>query len=201
MRVRRLSADVEDLLGDPPDVLLHTPLVERLHRDDVAAFLLGLGRAVAEDQGSAMHVRFRHANGDYVGVRFVVTPTSGDPGTRLGIVMTAESSELTAGRAPRRAGASPVADRARGAGGGRRRRAATHPGSLHRFPGSTTSRPRQWDIVTRLLKGERVPDIARAMFVSQSTVRNQLGTIYRKVGVHSQSELLALLRGEQGQSV
>ena len=48
---------------------------------------------------------------------------------------------------------------------------------------------------------QRVPDIARATFVSQSTVRNQLGTIYRKLGVHSQTELLALLRGQQGQTV
>ena len=68
-------------------------------------------------------------------------------------------------------------------------------------PGLADLSSRQWDIVTRLLNGERVPDIARATFVSQSTVRNQLGTIYRKVGVHSQAELLALLRGEEGQSV
>ena len=55
--------------------------------------------------------------------------------------------------------------------------------------------------MTRLLRGERVPEIAREMFVSQSTVRNQLGTIYQKVGVHSQSELLSLLRGAEGQTV
>ena len=55
--------------------------------------------------------------------------------------------------------------------------------------------PRQWEIVTRLLRGERVPDIARSLFLSQSTVRNQLGAVYRKLGVHSQAELIARLQG------
>ena len=49
---------------------------------------------------------------------------------------------------------------------------------------------RQWDILRRLTRGERVPTIARQLFVSQSTVRNHLSAIYRKVGVHSQTELL-----------
>ena len=68
-------------------------------------------------------------------------------------------------------------------------------------PGLADLSTRQWDIVTRLLRGERVPDIARANFVSQSTVRNQLGVIFQKLGVHSQAQLLSLLRGDKGQSV
>jgi DNA-binding CsgD family transcriptional regulator len=56
---------------------------------------------------------------------------------------------------------------------------------------------RQWEVLTRLLRGERVPGIAKALFVSQSTVRNHLAEIYRKLGVHSQEELLALLRADQ----
>jgi hypothetical protein len=32
-------------------------------------------------------------------------------------------------------------------------------------------------------------------------VRNQLGLIYQKVGVHSQAQLLSLLRGTEGQTV
>jgi DNA-binding CsgD family transcriptional regulator len=52
---------------------------------------------------------------------------------------------------------------------------------------------RQWEIMSRLLQGERVPTIATGLFLSQSTVRNQLSMIYRRFGVHSQAELLALL--------
>jgi DNA-binding CsgD family transcriptional regulator len=53
---------------------------------------------------------------------------------------------------------------------------------------------RQSEIVARLVSGERVPTIARAMYVSQKTVRTHLANVFRKVGVHSQAELLELLR-------
>jgi DNA-binding CsgD family transcriptional regulator len=55
---------------------------------------------------------------------------------------------------------------------------------------------RQSQILGRLISGERVPAIARSLFLSESTVRNHLSAIYRKAGVHSQSELLARLIGE-----
>jgi DNA-binding NarL/FixJ family response regulator len=55
---------------------------------------------------------------------------------------------------------------------------------------------RQSQVLGRLINGERVPTIARSLFLSESTVRNHLSAIYRKAGVHSQSELLARLIGE-----
>ena len=39
-----------------------------------------------------------------------------------------------------------------------------------------------------------MPQIARELFLSQSTVRNHLTEMFRKLGVHSQEELLALVR-------
>jgi DNA-binding CsgD family transcriptional regulator len=66
-------------------------------------------------------------------------------------------------------------------------------------PGLADLSARQWEVVTRLLRGERVPTIARGMFLSASTVRNHLATIYRKVGVGSQAELLELLHGAREQ--
>ena len=52
---------------------------------------------------------------------------------------------------------------------------------------------RQWEILTRLVRGQRVQEIADALYLSPSTVRNHLTAIYRKFGVHSQAELLAAL--------
>jgi DNA-binding CsgD family transcriptional regulator len=52
---------------------------------------------------------------------------------------------------------------------------------------------RQLEILRRLLRGERVPTIADELFLSRSTVRNHLSAIYRRLGVHSQAELLARL--------
>ncbi len=57
-------------------------------------------------------------------------------------------------------------------------------------PGLDALSPRQWEIVTRLLRGERVPRIARAMYLSPSTVRNHLSMVFRKLGVRSQAELI-----------
>jgi DNA-binding NarL/FixJ family response regulator len=54
---------------------------------------------------------------------------------------------------------------------------------------------RQWEILTRLIRGERVQAIADDLYLSPSTVRNHLSVIYRKFGVHSQSELLAKYLG------
>ncbi len=53
---------------------------------------------------------------------------------------------------------------------------------------------RQIEILKRLLGGQRVPSIARDLYLSQSTVRNHLSAIYQRVGVHSQDELISLLR-------
>jgi DNA-binding NarL/FixJ family response regulator len=62
-----------------------------------------------------------------------------------------------------------------------------------RFPQMNALSTRQWEVLSRLLRGERVPAIAEALFVSASTVRNNLSEIFRIFDVHSQSELLSLL--------
>jgi PAS domain S-box-containing protein len=200
MRLVHCSPDIRELLGEPADGLLGRPLVERIHPDDVATFLLGLGRALADAQGAAMHTRLLTANGEYAGVRLVVTPTDGATGTRLAVVLTPEAhlsaDDARVGELERHLWRIGLEVQASGVVTGIQR--VPDPSQV---PGLAELSPRQWDIVTRLLRGERVPEIARAMFVSQSTVRNQLGTIYRKVGVHSQAELLALLRGDKVQSV
>jgi len=54
---------------------------------------------------------------------------------------------------------------------------------------------REHDIVCLLLRGDRVPAIARQLWLTRGTVRNHLHSIYRKLGVQSQQELIVLLRG------
>ena len=54
--------------------------------------------------------------------------------------------------------------------------------------------PREIEVVRLLVQGDRVPGIARQRGVSKSTVRNQLSSVYRKLGVGSQQELITLLR-------
>jgi DNA-binding NarL/FixJ family response regulator len=53
---------------------------------------------------------------------------------------------------------------------------------------------RQREILVRLLNAQRVSLIASELYLSPSTVRNHLTTIFTKFGVHAQAELLAVLR-------
>jgi PAS domain S-box-containing protein len=49
---------------------------------------------------------------------------------------------------------------------------------------------RERQILVLLMQGLRVPALAERLFISQSTVRNHLKSIYRKLGVASQQELI-----------
>jgi putative nucleotidyltransferase with HDIG domain len=64
-----------------------------------------------------------------------------------------------------------------------------------RFPQLRALSARQWEVLSHLMRGERVRAIAKELFVSESTVRNHLSAIFERFGVHSQAELVALLSG------
>jgi DNA-binding CsgD family transcriptional regulator len=68
---------------------------------------------------------------------------------------------------------------------------------FYALPGSALLRgltSRECEIVTRLRDGDRVPAIAVKLFLSQSTVRNHLASVFAKLGVASQQELLDSFR-------
>lgn len=62
------------------------------------------------------------------------------------------------------------------------------------IPGFERLSRRELEVVKMLLRGDRVPVISRQLFVSQSTVRNHLSSVFRKLRVRSQQELIVLLR-------
>jgi DNA-binding CsgD family transcriptional regulator len=56
---------------------------------------------------------------------------------------------------------------------------------------------REKDVLQLLLDGRRVSSIARTLYLSPQTIRNHLKAIFRKLGAHSQAELLDSLRAAQ----
>ncbi len=62
------------------------------------------------------------------------------------------------------------------------------------FSAIETLTRRERDVLQLLLDGRRVSSIARSLYLSPHTVRNHLKAIFRKLGAHSQSELLDSLR-------
>lgn len=61
---------------------------------------------------------------------------------------------------------------------------------------------REKEVLAHLVDGWRVPQVGKRLFISVHTVRNHLKSIYRKLGLHSQQELIAHARaparGETG---
>ena len=53
---------------------------------------------------------------------------------------------------------------------------------------------REREVLGPLLEGHRVPYIARMLYISPHTVRNHLQSVFRKLGVGSQAELIEKLR-------
>jgi DNA-binding CsgD family transcriptional regulator len=200
-RITQISADSKTLLRKEPASLLGQALVDLVEPDDVMTLLTALGSAVTGDASVGVRLRIRRGDGRFAGVRAVVTPARDASGTRFGFVLTPEDEPP----APRRDRVAEleqhlwrIAAEVQAAGVvDTLQRLPDHD----ELPGLAQLSTRQWQVLSGLLRGERVPDIARAMFVSQSTVRNHLANIFRALGVHSQSELLALLREHNQRNV
>lgn len=175
---------------------LVAPLLDIVHRDDVAKVLSAIDDAESNDTQVEVLARLRGEPHIWQRLRLALGPVD-DEARRFGFTL-APADDSTAPIAPgervielehrlRR-----IAREVEDAGvvtelGGR----FPDPETV---PGLEALTPRQREVVTRLLRGERVPEIARGMFLSASTVRNHLANLFRKVGVHSQSEFLDLVR-------
>ncbi len=195
--IARASVDVESLLGRPLDEIVGAPLVDLVHRDDLAEVYAATARALVERGAVDTAARMRGHNGEWVPGRLIITPLAGEA-LRFGFAYTVASdgaslpSDRTADlerrlwRIAREVEASGVV----------RGFETIHPEPA--MPGLEDLSSRQWEVLTRLLRGQRVPAMSRELYLSQSTIRNHLTALFRRFGVHSQSELVELVRTGAG---
>jgi PAS domain S-box-containing protein len=198
-RIDTISADIRELVGAEATEYLGTSLLDLVHPDDMAHLRRQLGPDVTVPR-SHCYVRMRNGHGSWVEVCVLVANLDED---RQRIAFAAIGIPHATNRA--------AADRVRELELvlrhiGAEVRAAGVLDELETMP-AVSDHPqlselttRQWEILSRLVRGDRVPTIADALYVSQSTVRNHLATIYAKFGVHSQAELLVRLRPPQPRS-
>ena len=182
--IEMMSSDIEAILGVSPENYKGAPLLGLLQPWDVQNLMSAVGRVSADGGGATLRVHLRNHEGRWQDVLLLVVAMCQHSPPRLGVAVT--SPEAGAGIFPdhHQEFASRGLDAVSGADQFR---------SCPRPEGFST---RQSEILTRLLRGERVSGIADDLYLSPSTVRNHLTAIYRKFGVHSQAELLAkLLRG------
>lgn len=188
--IEYMSADA-DLLGVQGSELRGFPLLGLVHPSAANDFLAAAGRAAADHLAVTLLTRLR-VGADGWGDRYclMVRMCEHQP-PRMGVVISAGRSAAAVGPSanPLDAEVRHCALEARGA------QSLDALRALARLPRGSELTARQTEIVAMLVAGLRVPDIARQMFLSPSTVRNHLAAIYRKFAVHSQAELLvALLR-------
>jgi PAS domain S-box-containing protein len=192
-RVAGLNRGVDEALGYRTTELVGKALTQLVNPEDLALLLLALARATSGMNASET-LRLRQRDGTWRGV--AVTPTALDDGgvPRFSLVLTgadAPPSPGSRGASILKHHLSRIATELDAAGA---ILTATEAFDVAETPALLDLSSRQQEIVYRLLRGERVPRIANALYLSQSTVRNHLAAIFRKFGVHSQEELLAELR-------
>jgi PAS domain S-box-containing protein len=198
-RIAHISTNASAILGRPPTEWLVSSIFDLTHTDDLGALLLAFARATT-DTSADVRIRLPQ-DGGWRTIRAVITLLEGDGTLPFSLV----AAPATEPESPDSRSASELA--------GHLRRLASQieaSGILAplietaaelRIPATAELSPRQWEIASRLVQGERVATIAAEMFLSQSTVRNHLSAIFQKFGVHSQPELLALFRaGVKGRS-
>jgi DNA-binding CsgD family transcriptional regulator/PAS domain-containing protein len=221
--ITSMSSDSVDLFGMPPEELVGRSLLSLVAPEDRPG-LLAAERMVNEDLSSAAKsVRMHDRSGAWRQLYCVLTELSVSSNRYFMLIPVDHPLEGMGGAAPK-AGAGVGVGAGAGAGAGapsvssdasasrvaelerhlwriaaeveasgvlRQVREGPDLSSLREL-GSLSAK--QWEVLSRLLQGKRVRTIAREMFVSESTVRNHLSAIFERFGVHSQAELLALLR-------
>ncbi len=190
--IDRISSDAKHLFGLPVSALLGTPLAGLVSREDVPKCLAALNRASATGSGVTLQVRIR-TGVERLAVRceqlilpleplpscvFVFLPLpDGKPSEALSIELSHLLLQLGRGAEIANAGHSLF-------------RGMTE----QTMPGLSRLTTREFEIVARLLDGDRPPAIAKRLFLSQSTIRTHLASAFAKLGVESQQQLLGLFR-------
>ncbi|HTD51048.1 MAG TPA: LuxR C-terminal-related transcriptional regulator [Acidimicrobiia bacterium] len=191
--IQQISSDVTGLLGYLPEACVGVFLDSLVHPSDVGALLAVFSRVTSDDTNISINVRVRAADGSWRPVHLTLGPTAGET-TPFGFAavrderITVDAAGAEADRvAQLEQHLTRIAREVEAAGLFGLAGQIPNP---ERVPGLSELTSRQWQILTRLLQGERVPTIARGMYLSPSTVRNHLSEIYKKLGVHSQAELI-----------
>jgi len=189
LTITHVTADVEKLIGTPPDDVLGTQLLSLFTEDTVPSALWVLAQALQTRTGAAGLAAVTTTDHSPVPVDFMVCGSL-HPTPEFGFALIPATDPLL--RLPEEQALSSVA------------RADRAVALYRRFPDMTIDPTlmsrltfRELEIVSLLLRGRRTPSIARALHLSQSTVRNHLSAVFAKAGVHSQQELIEAL-GRKG---
>jgi PAS domain S-box-containing protein len=183
MFIDRVSPGSEGFIGYRPAELLGQPIVSFVHEANVTDLLEAYEEAVRSHDGASRAVAVRAKGGNVVPCEAVVVALVPEPSSAFAFIPQGTPLLSATATAQQRL--------VRRLGGGLWD-PATQLESDRLGIGQLTTR--EAEIVNLLVAGDRVRSISQQLFLSQSTVRSHLSTIFTKFGVRSQSELLDVLR-------
>jgi len=188
--VTAMSSDVEGMLDLTPKDFVGRPLISAVARKD------GQGLLAAAADGSRDHsvgatINMRTGTGTWRTMCCLFTPMVGEADHWLLLVPEDEHDQAGAQVVKLERHLWRIAGEIEASGV--LQRMPPLP-DVARFPQVNALSSRQWEVLSRLAQGERIPSIAAALHISQSTARNHLSAIFERFGVHSQAELLRVLR-------
>jgi DNA-binding CsgD family transcriptional regulator len=185
--IDRIGRDVQALLGYRPAELLGRSILSFVDATNVPD-MLGAFAVALRTQGPVFApTAVRAKNGDVVQCDAVVVPLVPAPSAAFAIFPQEADVASAAGRRlmkhlwPETETIDLSSDLANA-------QAETE------VPGITALTTREREIVRGLLSGDRVGAIAARLFLSQSTVRSHLSSVYNKLGVRSQQHLVDRFR-------
>jgi DNA-binding CsgD family transcriptional regulator len=188
LMVDRISSEVTDSLGYRADEIIGTSFLGLIVSEDVADVLLALAETSKHREGVTLRVGVVGADMVTVTCQLVLLPLTPSPSCAFALL-----TEDAAGPADGRAVADLITRL------GRRIRGAMTSQAAASVPlrsdvdlGPLSSR--ELEIVTLLMAGDRVSSIAKQLFLSESTIRNHLSSVFGKLGVKTQQELIERLR-------
>ena len=188
-----VSSDIRRFMGVEPAALEGTQMLAAVDPRDVRA-LVEADAALAHEVSVAIRVSVSCPTSRAVALCCVLTRLVGSTDMLFAVTRPVTAVEGAYGSAERAARLEQSLQRiaAEVEASGVLQRFAALPAAQAAQDMRNLTR-RQWQVLSHLLKGERVPTIAKELFISQSTVRNHLAAIFERFGVHSQPELLEAL--------
>jgi DNA-binding CsgD family transcriptional regulator/PAS domain-containing protein len=187
--VDRVSNEVSASLGYRVDEVVGISFLALIVPEDIADVLTALAQTSKHKEGVALRVGVVSAELVPVTCQLVLLPLPPPPSCAFALL----SEDSDQGAADGRTIDDLIASLGRGIRGAMTAY-AFEPPLLRSDVDLQHLSSRELEIVTRLVAGDRVASIAKQLFLSEGTIRNHLSSVFGKLGVRNQQELIDLLR-------
>jgi DNA-binding CsgD family transcriptional regulator/PAS domain-containing protein len=189
LMIDRVSSEVYESLGYPSEEIIGTSFLALIVPEDVAEVLSALAQTSKHKEGVSLRVGVVGVDLVAITCQLVLLPLTPAPSCAFALL----PEDVETGPADGRAVADLITRLARGIRGAMTSQAVASAPLRPDVDLSHLS-SRELEIVLRLMAGDRVSSIAQLLFLSQGTIRNNLSSVFGKLRVKNQQELIALLR-------